>query len=246
METTCDGSDDDANGVVDDVDQGKDGVCDCLRVATLGLHGEWGGGNVVSGWLTDRIDGAAEAIDGEALTETVLSDYHILLIRDVSTNNNPGLSFSMAEADALWQWVRDGGGLMTVIGYSDATEINNVNRLLEPFSLSYGSEQIVQGNSMATPIGDWFEHPLSVGVTQVGGDNGYPAQGQGTTFAAQDGYDLGKAAVIGDGHVLVWGDEWITYEDEWADSSTYQVDQFWENALRWLTRASECQVPPSQ
>src|SRR5690606_37979431 len=138
LETTCNGQDDDENGVVDDVDVGKDGVCDCLRIATLGLHGEWGSGDVLSGWLGDRIDGTAEAIDGEPLTAAALAGYHLLLVRDVSTNHTPGLSFSAAEADALWSWVRDGGGLMTVIGYSDATEINNVNRLLEPFSLSYG------------------------------------------------------------------------------------------------------------
>lgn len=246
VETTCDGIDDDDNGVTDDVDRGGDGVCDCLRLATLGLHGAWGEGDVLSGWFTDRIDGDVDSLDGEPLTPARLAPYHVLLVRDVSSKNNPELTFSAAEADALWGWVRDGGGVMTVIGYSDSTEVINVNRLLEPFSLSYGTEAIVPGGGSATAISEWFAHPLSVGITQVAGDNGYPATGQGTTIAAQDGYDLGKAAVIGDGHVLVWGDEWITYETEWANSTQYQVGRFWENALRWLTRATECQVPPSE
>ncbi len=243
VETTCDGQDDDSNGVIDDVDATADGVCDCLRVATLGLHGEWGDGNVVSGWMNAHLETPVSALDGETLTSERLAPYQVILVRDVSSNNNPSLSFSAGEVEALWNWVRDGGGLMTVIGYSDATEINNVNRLLEPFALSYGSDQIVQGQGAAVPVTEWFEHSLTRGITRIGADNGYPALGQGITIAAQDEFDMGKAVTIGDGHVLVWGDEWVTYETEWSADATYQVEQFWKNALAWLTRLNECQVP---
>lgn len=244
VETTCNGKDDDGNGVIDDVEANGDNVCDCLRIATLGLHGEWGGGDVVTGWLEGRLEFPVESLDGQKITPERLAPYQVLLVRDVSINNNPNLSFSEAEITALWNWVRDGGGLMTVIGYSDSGERSNVNRLLEPFGLSYGSEQIVQGQGSAVPVTEWFEHPVSSGIDQVGADNGYPVVGQGITIAAQDGFDMGKAAAIGDGHVLVWGDEWITYEQEWRGSTTYQVDRFWKNALLWLTRVNECQVPP--
>lgn len=242
-ETTCDGVDDDENGVIDDVDVGADGVCDCLALATLGLHGEWGGGDVLAGWLAERVDTPVTHLEDAELTKELLDPYQVLLIRDVSPMNNAGLSYSAAEVEALRQWVREGGGVMTVIGYSSADEISNVNTLLSAFSLSYGSEQIVQGEGAAAAVTEWFEHPLTVGITQVGADNGYPTEGQGTTIAAEDGYDLGKAVIIGDGHVLVWGDEWVTYESEWSGDSSYQVAQFWQNALRWLTRANECQVP---
>lgn len=246
LETQCTGQDDDGNGVIDDVDVGGDGICDCLSVAVLGLHGEWGQGDALSGWLAERIDRPVTEIEPGGLTVEGLQPYHVLIIRDVSSNHTPGLSFSSAQAEALWEWVRGGGGLMTLIGYSDATEIYNVNRLLEPFNLSYGSEQIVQGEGQAAPVTQWFEHPLSQGIERLGADNGYPAAGQGFTFAAEQGYDFGKAATIGDGHVLVWGDEWITYENEWLGVAEFQVDRFWQNALRWLTRATECQVPPAQ
>lgn len=243
VETTCDGKDDDANGVIDDVDQTADGVCDCLRVATLGLHGEWGDGNVVTGWFKDHFTQAVDDLDGEPLSEERLAPYQVLLVRDVSPNHNASLSFSAAEVTALWNWVRDGGGLMTVIGYSDAGEASNVNRLLEPFALSYGDDQIVQGQGASVPVTEWFEHPLTTGITQVGADNGYPAVGQGVTIAAEGGFDVGKAAVIGDGHVLVWGDEWITYQGEWQGNTSNQVEQFWKNTLLWLARVNECQVP---
>lgn len=244
VETTCDGVDDDENGVVDDVDATGDGVCDCLRVATLGLHGEWGDGDFVTGWLAEHVKTPAVDLDGEPLTAERLAPFHVLLVRDISLNHNPSLTFSAQEVNMLWTWVRNGGGLMTVIGYSDPDEIGNVNTLLAPFDLSYGSEPIVQGMSTSVPVSKWFEHPLSAGITQVGADNGYPVAGSGITFAGQDDYDVGKALTVGDGHVLVWGDEWVTYEDEWAASTTYQVDQFWRNALLWLTRATQCKVNP--
>jgi hypothetical protein len=237
--------DDDQNGVIDDVDTGEDGVCDCLAIATLGLHGEWGAGEVFGGWVAERIDGSVEHLGDAELSTELLEPYQVLIIRDVSSMNNPGLSYSSAEADVLWGWVRDGGGLMTVVGYSDAAEINNVNTLLSPFSLSYGSDPILPGQGSAAAVTGWFEHPLTAGLTQVGADNGYPTLGQGITIAVEDGWDFGKAVTIGDGHVFVWGDEWVTYEDEWRGSSSFQVDRFWQNTLRWLTRVNECQVPPS-
>lgn len=242
IETTCDGKDDDKNGVLDDVDVNQDGVCDCLRVATLGLHGTWGDGDVVTGWLSERLETKVGALDGEPLTEARLARYQVLLVRDISVNNNPSLSFSQAEVDALWEWVRNGGGLMTVIGYSGSGELGNVNRLLEPYGLSYGTEAIIPGNGSAAPITQWFEHPITRGITQVGADNGYPTAGQGISVAAEEGHDVGKAVTIGNGHVFVWGDEWVTYETEWRNDSAYQVERFWKNALRWLTRATECQV----
>lgn len=242
VEKTCDGKDDDKNGVLDDVDVDQDGVCDCLRVATLGLHGDWGNGDVVTGWLNERLQSKVGTLDGEPLTKARLAPYQVLLIRDISVNNNPSLSFSQAEVDALWEWVRSGGGLMTVVGYSGSGELGNVNRLLEPYGLSYGTEAIIPGNGSAAPITQWFEHPITEGITRVGADNGYPTTGQGITVAAEAGHDVGKAVTIGDGHVFIWADEWVTYETEWRNDSAYQVERFWKNTLRWLTRVNECQV----
>jgi hypothetical protein len=243
QETSCDGVDNDKNGVMDDVDSAADGVCDCLQIATLGLHGEWGKGEVLKDWFEVRATTKATALAPEDLTPAGLAPFQILLIRDVSVNHNPGLSFTSDQIDAVRRWVREGGGLMTVIGYSDAGEASNVNALLEPFLLTYGTEQIVQGSGAPVAVTEWLEHPVTRGVTRVGAENGYPAEGQGTTLATQDGYDVGKAVTIGDGHVLVWGDEWVTYAGEWTTSTQYQVDRFWKNALAWLTRADQCQVP---
>ena len=122
----------------------------------------------------------------------------------------------------------------------------NVNLLLAPFGLSYGSQQILQkqgGNTV--PVTNWVTHPVTAGVQKVGVDNGYPVQG-GTVLASEGGFDVHAAATPSEGHVLVWGDEWITYDSEWSGHPDYQVEHFWLNAIKWLTPAKECQVavPP--
>src|SRR4051812_41188923 len=35
-EAACDGVDENDNGIIDDVDKGKDGLCDCLHIGFLG------------------------------------------------------------------------------------------------------------------------------------------------------------------------------------------------------------------
>ena len=46
-------------------------------------------------------------------------------------------------------------------------------------------------------------------------------------------------------HVIVFGDEWITYDSEWSQDQhpEYQVEQFWLNIFKWLSPSDECQVP---
>jgi hypothetical protein len=52
-----------------------------------------------------------------------------------------------------------------------------------------------------------------------------------------------QVAQVDDGRVAVWGDEWITYDSEWADTEGQQVEHFWLNLLKWLSPPTQCQVP---
>ena len=239
----CDGVDNDNNGIIDDVDVGNDGICDCLLIATLGLKGEWGAGNIFATWLSQRSDNGATDLNDAVLTDALLEKYQVIVVQDVSKMNR---TYSASEVAALEKWVKGGGGVMTLIGYADPSEIANVNLLLAPFGLSYGSQQILQkqgGNTV--PVTNWVTHPVTAGVQKVGVDNGYPVQG-GTVLASEGGFDVLAAATPSEGHVLVWGDEWITYDSEWSGHPDYQVEHFWLNAIKWLTPAKECQVavPP--
>jgi hypothetical protein len=58
-----------------------------------------------------------------------------------------------------------------------------------------------------------------------GGDNQY--YDVGVAFIAKPG-------VATSGRVVVLGDEWITYDSVWSDT-TLQANTFWNNVLTWLT-----------
>jgi hypothetical protein len=111
--------------------------------------------------------------------------------------------------------------------------------------MSYASVQILQKQGGSTiPITGWVAHPVTQGVSKIGVDNGYEVEGAGATvLATEQGKTLLRARELGQGHALVWGDEWITYNSEWSAHPDYQVTLFWLNMIKWLTPAKECQVP---
>ena len=231
-----------------DLDAGTsvDGGSDLCNGATLGVKGTWGAGDVFASWLSSRSNSGATALGDQTLTPALLADYQVIIAEDVS-HNHP---YSDDEVKALSDWVSKGGGLLTLTGYSqDATEVTNVNRLLAPFSISYGGAHILPkgaGNT-TVPITTWNPHPIDAGVTAVGVDNGYPVMGMGDVIATSGAYDIGIAQTVANGHVFSWADEWITYNSEWDSHPDYQVQTFWVNAVKWLTVASQCQVsaPPN-
>jgi hypothetical protein len=248
----CDGKDNDCNGIIDDVDVGHDGVCDCLNIATLGEIGPWSnGGDVFTTWLNARSPKGADALDDQVLTPDVLAPYEIVValhVDDTTVSNGATTSkahhdFSDAEAAAFSDWVNKGGGAMTTIGYTnnEAHEVLNVNRLLSPLGLAYSTTKLdLQGY-----ITDWVMHPVTNGVSNIYIDNGVEPDGpNGLTLARDSGNRVAlQVAEPGSGHVVVWGDEWITYDSEWTDVTNQQVELFWLNILKWLSPPKTCQVP---
>lgn len=236
----CDGIDNNCDGIIDNVDKNHDGICDCVLIATLGVKGTWGQGDVFATWLAARSDNGAAALADQTLTPALLAKYEVIVAEDVHNNH----AYSPAEVQALQAWVANGGGFMTLIGYANAGEAANVNTLLQPFGMSYGNTQILAKTTSSTvPITQWVPHPIDLGVSAVGVDNGYAVQGSGTTIAMGGGYNVGNAQQVSKGHVFMWGDEWITYDSEWTAHPDYQVQLFWLNAIKWLTVQGTCQVP---
>jgi hypothetical protein len=237
----CDGIDNDGNGIVDDLDVGKDGICDCLRIATLGEVGNAGQGDVFGAWLNSRSVSGAIPLKGETLTRALLDKYQVIVAQNVSDKSG---GYSADEVAALTGWVKAGGGFITLIGYAGPSEVANVNQLLTPLGASYEAKPILPKNGANTiSISTWNAHPVTDGIKLVGVDNGYPVQGTATTLASKDGYDVLKVAQVGAGHIVVWGDEWITFNSEWVGHPDYQVERFWLNMIKWSTPAKECQVP---
>lgn len=251
----CDGKDNDGDGIADNVDAEKDGVCDCLNIATIGAIGPWSnGGNVFKTWLSTRSPMGAVEIGDQVLTDALLAKFQVIVVLyvgNVKVTGNGGRvadahhEYSAEEAAAIDRWVRAGGGLMTTIGYGDEnSEVVNVNRLLAPLGMGYSTSK-KDTNSF---IEQWEMHPITENVKKIRTDNGVEPEGpQGTTLARDGSMRVAlQVTQAKDGRVAVWGDEWITYDSEWDDTKDQQVDRLWLNLLKWLSPPKVCQVtlPP--
>lgn len=252
----CDGIDNDGNGIVDDVDVGGDGICDCLNIGTIGTIGPWSsGGNIFTEWINSRSPQPATALGDQVLTPELLAPLNVIVVLRADTaplgqDNTPAHhEFSAAEVAALEAWVRAGGGLMTTIGYQgdEVAEMANVNRLLAPFALGYDPNAT---NIASGFVDQWgASHPIAFGITQINIENGAgPLSTQGTIVGSTHQNEPALVVDQADlGRVVVFGDEWITYDSEWQDVAEQQVELFWLNVIKWMSPPTECQVeiPPS-
>lgn len=114
----CDGVDNDTNGVVDDVDVGGDGVCDCLNIATIGEIGPWGGsGNLFATWLDQRSPMGATALGNQVLTDDLLRPFQVIFVLYAATSRldangralQPHHEFSAEEVAVFQRWIEAGG-----------------------------------------------------------------------------------------------------------------------------------------
>lgn len=245
-------------GLCDDAD--GDGLCDCLRVGVLGYPGTSGRVDEIQKWMGEHT-ASTETLGSQVLTTSLLARFDVLIVQDVrdgvadrrvgqeGVGVGIGRVFAEAEAQALKSWVDEGGGLLTLTGFGlKSGENTNINRLLEPFELSYSPKSVLYTarGRLSIPVTHWnATHPIASGITQVGVMNGYPVLKGGTLIAwqpAQGTYDIGRAVESQRGHVFAWGDEWIEYDSEWSNPA-FQVQRLWLNMLKWLTAAEHCQVP---
>lgn len=251
----CDGLDNDGDGNIDNVDASGDGICDCLNIGTIGKIGPWSsGGDVFRSWLDSRSPKSAIELGDEPLSDATLAGLDVIVVLRADTasldqDDSPAHhAFSTAEVDSLNKWVRAGGGLMTTIGYqsNETAEVENVNRLLSAFELGYDASQTdLDGGFLDT----WdMEHPIGIGVDRIRLENGVrPLSDVGTVVAEGDGGKVGVVAhTPGNGRVIVFGDEWVTYDSEWQDTEEQQVELLWVNMIKWMSPPQQCQVaiPP--
>jgi hypothetical protein len=167
-------------------------------------------------------------------------------------------AFLASEVTAIRDWVNNGGGLMTTIGTaSGAAERANTNLLLNPFGIAYSvtDVNILPGNSLITafstaaPIASQLAAGITtlrvsgaVAIEGLAGGNLPPNSSTFSMYASSSyssragpgTYALGAAKIVGGtGRINVWGDEMITYDSSW-NTSMYQTQTYWNNALTWL------------
>lgn len=246
----CDGMDNDRNGRIDDVDIESDGVCDCLRIASIGAGGVWGGQSVFRSWPNNRAQNPVIALGDRVLTDELLEPYHVIVLLDVAATPDgvetielpPHHMFSAEEVAAFERWVRAGGGVATTIGYRAPVEVDNVNRLLAPFGMGYSTTDADLHGYVET----WQAHPVTAGVRKILTQGGVRPDGSAGLTLARD--SLGRAALqvtqTPDARIVVWGDEWITYDTQWQAREDQQVEPLWLNLLSWLSPSVMCQAAP--
>lgn len=226
----CDKQDNDCNGFVDDVDAAKDGIYDCLNILLVGNQGAYGSSDFQA-WLKSngttvtRIHMSGN--NASKLDAAALKDYQIVIFDQMSR------AYDAAEAQAVFDWVSAGGGLMAMSGYTGGDPGANANSILGKLGLKFANP-LVNG-----PVKTFATHPITNGITSVTFNGGYYIEidtsvtgGTNTTIGELTGGPIAIAQERGQGRVFLWGDEWIEFDSVWKSSA--EIPKFWANILGWL------------
>lgn len=293
------------------------GKCTCLHLALLGTLTSAAADPDTSAfttWLSEKSEGSATATNVPTkpnVDAAFLANYDILLVANVN-----GWKFSEEEKAAVQKWVEDGGGIITLTGFtSTATESADTSQLISFAGLGYkGTTQAdfaAPSQGELVPVyykggttdlkkcmnwngGATTQHAqpfittpikftpqtgmlgkLTSNLDYVGAFIGWPITAPAdATIVAKDPVTQGNMAVAkeinGKGRVFVFGDEWVTFTNEWVQTGTpanqqkdmynpcwvpatdtaagffhsvqslYQTKQFWYNAINWVAPPNEC------
>ncbi len=215
----------------------------CVKLATWGALGEWGavpgrdGQDAITAWLNETSTGEAEYFPQKPqITTDSLSRFDVIILQDLAQ-----WTFSSQELMVFEEWVRAGGGVMSLQGYSDQpTEAHPTNELLAFSGMQYAglsgagdiSTSAANEDGCAYCLGNsdrqggWIsEHPISANISLVGAFHGRSIDpgGVGRVVAKWDGLVAGATVEVGEGRIFMFHDEWVTYSSQW-DGTTLMED----------------------
>jgi hypothetical protein len=249
-ELACDGVDENANGIVDDVDKGRDGLCDCLRIGFLGALASDAGNRTgaFEAWLEERSDVPVTHIGArDVLTPALLEGLQVLVIGNLAERSAAG-GYSAAEVDALRQWIEvDAGGVISLAGYtSREADIAPTVALLAPMGLGYdyqgrgpgvlgvGAPPVIARGILAP------EHPTMDGITALGVYNAYPVIGDGEVIVSEGALTLAMAKTFGAGNVFAFSDEWVTQDALWYPMQDRPLTPCQQSCNQCNTQCTSC------
>lgn len=206
----------------------------CRRVGIIGAPGSNGSSDFqmwleTQGAIATRIQ--ADAAMPTPLRRTELDTFDLVIIDYLRR------PYTLEESQILEDWVRDGGGLVAMTGHDNTIVADFHNSLLAALGPSYDATRLLSGLATLLP------HPTSQAdgggvlppVTFAGGYAVItPAELAADVIpVAMLGEDIvGIAGPVGDGHVFIFGDEWIEFDSEWRTMPA--IPRLWQNTVQWV------------
>ncbi|MEZ4450232.1 MAG: DUF4350 domain-containing protein [Nannocystaceae bacterium] len=235
----CNDLDDDCNGLVDDVDEGHDGICDCLNIVILGNKGA-NPSSQFADWLTaqgtnvDRI----HTTPNEVLDKDILGNYDIVILDWLTRTYTP------AEASTLESFIAGGGGMMSLTGFTNNQPNADVtNSLITAIGLTYNTSQ----GWFSGPVTSFVAHPITMGLTSISFYGGLfinianDGVGVNQTIMTLPQGPVGVAQERKNGRAFVFGDEWVEFDSQWQNMP--EIKQFWVQTLKWIGPQNSCTLP---
>lgn len=214
--------------------------CSRLNIGILGNPGANASSNfqqwlMKSGTSAERIQTSADV----PLTSAALEAFDVVVLDWLPRD------YTAAEAEIFAAWVSAGGGVASMTGYSDNTSNDwRANSLLAPLGVAYN------GSLSGGPIMSFATHPITTGLASVTFAGGYAVADLGGTasvrtpiaFLPNGGEPAAVAVQMGKGRAVVWGDEWIEFDSEWAVLP--QITQLWVQLFAWIAPKTTCALMP--
>jgi hypothetical protein len=241
-ESACDGKDDDCNGLIDDVDPGHDGLCDCVKIAILGKAGTYESSNFQQ-WLTTRGTTVLRMQEEgkPALTKASLANFDMVILDWLQRDYGPS---EIAEFD---EWLQQGHGVLALSGYSDTYPASRPNGFLARVGFALSPSTSIPGRQV---VHQFLPHPLTEGLSAISfyGGSEVSLAGKVSPDAKRTAFASFEDKVVGGvyempnhgARAVVWGDEWVEFDSEW--SALPEIARFWSNIVSFL--APKCQLPP--
>jgi hypothetical protein len=215
-----------------------------FKLAVIGKPGKWGANpngdpdTALQDWLNSSSAGTAQVDDFTArttLTPEFLAQYNVIILASLSEDSNvgPWWTFSADEIAAFSAWVQNGGGVISLIGYSgDPGEVGPVNQLIGFSGITYATDGVwgtcadaqTCNCTHSNTLSEWNSTDpvvaqLATGMTFVGYELGRSIIAPSDSHVAATVGGTSNALVgklVGKGRVLAYGDEWVTYASQWT------------------------------